>query len=37
MIQFGNAALQIADRASLGPEGVFAVFDLIEVDPDARL
>jgi hypothetical protein len=36
MIQFGNATLQISDRSSLRPEGIFAAFDLVEVDPDAR-
>jgi hypothetical protein len=37
MVRRRNAALHFHDRAGLCPEGILAVLDLIEVDPDAWL
>jgi len=37
VVRLRNATFHVHDRAGLGPEGVLAVFNLIEVNPDARL
>ena len=35
MVRLRNAPSHLHDRACLGPEDILAVFDLIEIDPDA--
>jgi hypothetical protein len=37
VVWLGDAAAHFHDRAVFGPEDALAVFDFIEIDPDARL